>query len=434
MALRPGDAAAGGNCRRRVIRRAAWPAARAALAGAAALAGSAALGSALGLAASAASAARPALGRGRRLAGAGQADGEEAGEVFYLGSAVPNRNIPPPTSGCTALGKTWQPLSAAPFASRTSWDWCQQSCATEKVTSIDGSIAPCEHFAFFPDGRCYLQGAGAVLKESLECSQAHPCEHGFAVVSGPADCNNTAMWAVPPVGATTAPATEGGADNAGAIAGAAVGAAAAGAAVGAGAAAGAAATPAPLPKGVIKGFYYSPRDMPGTLRVLSANWEACMNLCASNLACKHFGFWPDGGCHQQGNNATLTKATCSEEESVNCTQLGVVSGPRDLSDESLWAPPMEWVDSRTTGIKPKPLAGASREVDVEAPKETPVQHGGFPLVWIGVLAAILLVVYGFSRGWFGGSDDEDDSDRETQEFDEDDSADLSVPLKQQFAS
>lgn len=133
---------------------------------------------------------------------------------WYIGSAVPDRNVAPPTSGCTALGKIWAPLSpdpAMPFFSRVSWDWCQDLCNRSTVTLPTGMAVACAHFAFFPDGKCFLQGPDATLQEADRCNTTVSCEHDFQVVSGPADCALTSMWAVPPptsrvVTTTTPPA------------------------------------------------------------------------------------------------------------------------------------------------------------------------------------------------------------------------------------
>jgi len=75
--------------------------------------------------------------------------------------------------------------------------------------------------------------------------------------------------------------------------------------------------------------------MIGTARTITPNWRSCMDLCASNAFCQHFGYWPDGGCNQQGSDSMLIKAQCLDGEET-CAGLEVISGPRDFSDKALW--------------------------------------------------------------------------------------------------
>ncbi|CAE7665191.1 unnamed protein product [Symbiodinium sp. CCMP2456] len=61
---------------------------------------------------------------------------------------------------------------------------------------------------------------------------------------------------------------------------------------------------------------YVPVDMPGQGGVRGvARWEDCQHRCAGVTGCRHFSFWPDGGCHFQDGSAYLTP------------DPGVVSGP-----------------------------------------------------------------------------------------------------------
>mmetsp|Transcript_95226 Transcript_95226/g.266655 ORF Transcript_95226/g.266655 Transcript_95226/m.266655 type:complete len:154 (-) Transcript_95226:482-943(-) len=74
-----------------------------------------------------------------------------------------------------------------------------------------------------------------------------------------------------------------------------------------------ATTAEPLPAAVVVGYYYVPIEKAGTARLVAlAGWKECQQLCAANVFCDHFAYWPsDSGCMQQSNNVTLVQATCA---------------------------------------------------------------------------------------------------------------------------
>jgi len=497
--------------------------------------------------------------------------------TYYPGNAVPKRNMPP-TEGCTVTGKIFKPLTPVPetmehpFVTRVGWDWCQNSCARAQVTDLYGSSYPCQHFAFFPDGKCYLGGKNAVLEDADNCNATNPCEHGFQVISGPPSCANKSNWVFPPVATaagsaattaapteaapttvvaetvapttaapttvapetvaptaaapeTTAPETaapETDAATAAAATAAAATATAAATAIAAPTAESAAKTlakgadcqtggtpcedgliclggevvgvagvctesgpkdvavvapvvvdptvvtmaptvtmtspttvtmtmvatttaPPPPANSTIVGYYYEPHNMDGTARITTPNWDMCYQLCKSNVFCEHFGYWPDGGCHQQGSNVTLVKASEKCQNTTDCPGLEVISGPRDLSDEKLWpsvdlaklgaagaaaaaaasaaaaavpapAPPVTTIDDKT-----EPVVSSSGPNDVQLRKGEESSGGGSGwLVGLLVVLGLAGAAYAaYSMGLFGDGydkyDDDDDNDEDPED-------------------
>jgi len=424
---------------------------------------------------------------------------------YYLGNANPRRNVPPPTTGCTVLGKIYSPVNpgniGSQFHNQISWDWCQHACAGATVVELDGTAGPCQHFAFFPDGKCYLQGANTSLIDPPNCTEAMPCEHGFPVISGPPDCANNATWAVPPrnspklvgegaecngslppqyaticmtglycnapsgkMGATgtcvkgtqpplaipvaapiqtinvptpppltTLPPVTVAAPKAVVVSTPEPTTITA-----------TTTTPAPtttattttttqepLPAGaVVVGYYYSPFEMPGTARTVAlGGWKECQQLCAANVFCDHFAYWPnDDGCMHQGNNVTLVKATCLLSNATDCPGMHVITGPRNLTDQATWP------DLGAVGVAPTaaptvappvvvPLDGTATQVHKSAATPvTPVQAaqggGGMSPAMLGGIVALVAIVgavlaFALTQGWFGGEgEEEEDSDIE----------------------
>lgn len=133
------------------------------------------------------------------MASPGAADEGE----YFEGNAVEGRNVPP-LKGCTVAGKFWEPLSPTPgqpYIRSQGWDWCQQHCQEQVVTDPYGTPVTCTHFAFYPDGSCFIQGNAVTLVDDTE----GPYAHGFRVISGPRDCGNRSTWADPNYNAEGAP-------------------------------------------------------------------------------------------------------------------------------------------------------------------------------------------------------------------------------------
>eukprot|EP00446_Apocalathium_sp_SHHI-4_P084510 CAMPEP_0177478298 /NCGR_PEP_ID=MMETSP0369-20130122/24608_1 /TAXON_ID=447022 ORGANISM="Scrippsiella hangoei-like, Strain SHHI-4" /NCGR_SAMPLE_ID=MMETSP0369 /ASSEMBLY_ACC=CAM_ASM_000364 /LENGTH=482 /DNA_ID=CAMNT_0018953711 /DNA_START=17 /DNA_END=1465 /DNA_ORIENTATION=- len=396
------------------------------------------------------------------------------GTWYWEGNTVPNRDVPP-MPGCTVYGKVYWPLAQFPltdnsYTLQNGWDWCQKLCKDSLLPTANGSYVPCAHFAYFPDGKCFLQDSNTTLVEAPACGTLHPCENNFEVVSGPADCKNKASWVFPPGGVTpeigpepgitsteaptfpptlppptlppfvppTLPPTlppmptlapvpspapvviaapvlvdvpeattlrplaklgescnptlsppyeinceEGldcitadpsmmGASGICSVPETTTTTTTAGPTV-----------PPPPPGATIVGYLYTPHTMEGTVKAYTSDWYACYNLCVSNPLCQHFGYWPDEGCHQQGNNAMLVKATCNAT-TPDCPGLKVLSGPRNLTDRALW--PVV------------PTGQALGNADVSAPvfaAQTMVAAdsggGGMPtLVILGLIATMII--------------------------------------------
>eukprot|EP00429_Kryptoperidinium_foliaceum_P008090 CAMPEP_0176025160 /NCGR_PEP_ID=MMETSP0120_2-20121206/12304_1 /TAXON_ID=160619 /ORGANISM="Kryptoperidinium foliaceum, Strain CCMP 1326" /LENGTH=420 /DNA_ID=CAMNT_0017358341 /DNA_START=27 /DNA_END=1286 /DNA_ORIENTATION=+ len=377
---------------------------------------------------------------------------------YYLGNAVPRRNVPPPTTGCTAVGKVWAPISpdpSLPFVSRISWDWCQELCNKSTVTLASGMAAPCVHFAFFPDGKCYLQGPDAVLTDADRCNSTAPCDHDYQVVSGPADCGHESLWAVPPVTkepvtkevATTSAglllakrpmsklkhAGEGETCNGSLPPQFAILCADGLTCVTDGLngspgicrpeASTSQRAPSPMmivdpppENATIVGQYYVPHIMEGTSKTIAPSWRACMEICASNPSCKHFGYWPDGGCHQQAGDAKLTQAICDNSE-PSCDGLQVISGPRDIGDKSLWPVLAQSMRAKSQEPQAQHDRGAVLASSGGTKMETTSESGGLPVVSIlvGVLAAAVIAAGAGFYAWSRGLHDEDASDEEEGE-------------------
>mmetsp|Transcript_61371 Transcript_61371/g.179368 ORF Transcript_61371/g.179368 Transcript_61371/m.179368 type:complete len:765 (-) Transcript_61371:123-2417(-) len=71
-----------------------------------------------------------------------------------------------------------------------------------------------------------------------------------------------------------------------------------------------------------RGLRYDPPDMVFQGRTVEVNAAACQARCSSTLNCKHFAFWPDGGCHLQDQYAKQTSAE----------DYRVVSGPPSCNE------------------------------------------------------------------------------------------------------
>mmetsp|Transcript_20260 Transcript_20260/g.44241 ORF Transcript_20260/g.44241 Transcript_20260/m.44241 type:complete len:391 (+) Transcript_20260:187-1359(+) len=99
----------------------------------------------------------------------------------------------------------------------------------------------------------------------------------------------------------------------------------------------------------VTGYTYEPADMEGFERTLVLNWEGCQERCQQSTGCITWAYWPDGGCHIQGANTKLVKATCPVDMPV-CQNLAVVSGPRDFSDK--WYPSLPSADSQGVDASP----------------------------------------------------------------------------------
>jgi len=118
------------------------------------------------------------------------------------GNTVPGRNVPP-VKGCTVTGMSYAPLNPKgtmeDHTMTSSWDWCQYQCQSSVVINNDGKAVPCAHFAWYPDGQCFLQDDNVTLTTDKWCNSTHPCtENNFQVVSGPANCSVTSLWVYPP--------------------------------------------------------------------------------------------------------------------------------------------------------------------------------------------------------------------------------------------
>jgi len=70
---------------------------------------------------------------------------------------------------------------------------------------------------------------------------------------------------------------------------------------------------------------YVPLNMPGTDRTTEENANACQRRCQKNPSCKHFTFWPDGGCHIQDGSAKAEKGQDITAGPPNCP---VIKTPR----------------------------------------------------------------------------------------------------------
>jgi len=142
--------------------------------------------------------------------------------------------------------------------------------------------------------------------------------------------------------------------------------------------------------------------MTGTARIPTANWEACRQLCFSNPFCEHFGYWPDGGCHQQGSNATLVSAADKCKNTTNCSGLEVISGPRDLSMVNLW-PKL----SLSHAAEPVASTAAPDAVDdgIDMRQSEASSGGSSSVGWVLGVIALLAIVGGlyaaYSMGLFG---------------------------------
>jgi len=132
-----------------------------------------------------------------------------------------------------------------------------------------------------------------------------------------------------------------------------------------------------------------------------------MQLCVGNPFCQHFGFWPDGGCMLQGGDAKLVKAACDASQ-PDCPGERVVTGPRDLADETLW---------------PRLAAPtADREVDVvevveDVPTATSSPFPGRLVLGALGLAALGAVFFASRKGLCEAEDDEDEQSGEDEEVD-----------------
>lgn len=459
--------------------------------------------------------------------------------VFYEGNAVPGRNVPP-MPGCTAKGKTYDPITPRgpnhPWTKQNGWDWCQHYCNLNKVTDVYGTIYPCKSWAFFPDGRCYLQGVDTKLVEASDCNSTHACDHDFEVITGPPDCNNVSSWIYPPQPGQVTPAPTTPLSTPAPVTVATTIAAPVATTVaptepptlpetttekpkepkivgmgekcngsifpGTLCAEGLncladvqmpgawgictqptttpadkshekmtttlptvppppvmatlpsteATTPAPiapattiqvvtvattvqevttadpLAGATLLGYYYEPT----AVKTPTPDWRSCAALCASNVFCQNFGYWPDGLCHQQhGDNITFVKAICPEDGS-DCPGSKVISGPRDLTDKSLWPNPALAVssshqtDKEVTVITdtppvvaPPPDTTHNREVEVHT---SGAGSSGWGPLLIGLLAFLVVGCGAFAAYQKGVcSDNYGESDEE--EYDEEEAED-----------
>mmetsp|Transcript_24123 Transcript_24123/g.51443 ORF Transcript_24123/g.51443 Transcript_24123/m.51443 type:complete len:472 (+) Transcript_24123:96-1511(+) len=393
-----------------------------------------------------------------------------------LGNTVPGRNVPP-LKGCTAVGQSYQPMGLLQGTEK-GWDWCQYLCTHSEVLDDSGKAEPCVHFNFYPNGHCYLTGAAAELKEDEWCNTTSPCENGFAVVSGPLTCTKTSLWAFPEMATTPPPPTEqplsgneaengttavkfakmnedcdddtpcapymdclGQTFNSPGICAPRL------------TTEGSTTTTitststtiylpfgtaAPPPEGATAtGYFYEPVSMQGTSPIWTDTWKSCHQLCVANPFCEHWGYWPDHTCTQQGSSSILKEAKCKEGEK-DCGDLKVVSGPRDLTDASLWP----FATSTSTTTTKEPLVKAKGfglnisdinnstnltekvlvimdRVSTAAP--TPEYHGtGFNhwMLFLGVLALVSAIGFGVYQS-FGRGNDDDHSQRSLLNYDQD---------------
>jgi len=155
------------------------------------------------------------------------------------------------------------------------------------------------------------------------------------------------------------------------------------------------------------GYFYAPVLMAGSLSVPEANWKACQQLCASNVACAHFGYWPNGTCTQQSQDAKLYQSSCTG--GPGCATAGVISGPRNLTDESSW-----------------PDLGAALsagEFDTSIAAKEAASSGGGKGAWFLAILIILVVGGGayaaYSMGLFDSILSGEDTDEERVEEDSD---------------
>uniref|UniRef100_A0A6U9QC35 Apple domain-containing protein n=1 Tax=Zooxanthella nutricula TaxID=1333877 RepID=A0A6U9QC35_9DINO len=446
----------------------------------------------------------------------------ENANTYYLGNFVPRRNVPP-MKGCTVLGKVYWPITpdmfAKPYTIQHGWDWCQHKCENMWVSELDGTAAPCTHFAFYPDGKCFLQGKNVTLETAPECNMTNPCEHGFPVVSGPKTCDDQKLWAVPPADPTPPPTytttpeptttttppklagegerctpslpppynvrcEEGLNCNTNGLLGAPgicsskvglggecdinLGPSATklcldslecgtkpGAPPGAPGvcqelttatdesensdtvvAAPVVVAPPPPPTTVttttvtttsttvtvstttttkdlppagatITGWYYTPLG----LQLSAPGWRGCTDLCKADVFCQHFVYYPHSSvCRTTGKDVFLQKATCENNE-TDCAELGVISGPRNLTDKALWPK----IPVETTA---PPATVAERAVDIIQDAGDGGGGGASPLLIVLVLALLGVLgtgVYGYNQGWFGGDSDDDDEEQYSDE-------------------
>lgn len=251
---------------------------------------------------------------------------------------VPNDATP---EGCTTRGAYWSPNLENSKTGQAAWTSCQGACSADPA---------CEHFAFWPDGGCVLQGANAtLLNATLQCQEAasgaaslEACQGG-AVISGPKVCNEAE-------------------EN---------------------------SEPAPPGNCTVTGYYYSPV---GKMELQAATMESCQDLCFSDIGCQMFSFWPDQGCVYHNFTAKLVKAECSATE-PDCPGSRVISGAQRCGPKFYSMYPV------LAGTAPAPLPAPPGPFE---PKETAAEtapSSSFPWGWLflGALfvgAVVAAVIYG----------------------------------------
>ena len=67
---------------------------------------------------------------------------------------------------------------------------------------------------------------------------------------------------------------------------------------------------------------WDPLDIPGEVRTVENSLESCRQRCVNTAGCYGMSFWPDGGCHLAGEDATLV-ANNDNVQSYGCSTSSI---------------------------------------------------------------------------------------------------------------
>lgn len=89
------------------------------------------------------------------------------------------------------------------------------------------------------------------------------------------------------------------------------------------------------------GVHFEPLNMKGQERIFAGSVTECQAWCVQTADCRHFAFWPDGGCHLQDRSALALRTETDAEANVVagppfCSHALDPSdqGPQDLSSST----------------------------------------------------------------------------------------------------
>lgn len=177
-----------------------------------------------------------------------------------------------PKDFCLTPGYKWMPLNmqGTDRTEEPTKEACQARCARTDN---------CMHFTYWRDRGCHLQDAWVQREHDREAlSGPASCEAPFLSGNASSDIGQHAEGFAdapsPTPGPTPAPSP--------------------------------AATPEPSSEAFCfeSGKRWEPKNMDGQGRTSEQSQLKCQVRCATTPNCRHFSYWPDGGCHLQDGNAT----------------------------------------------------------------------------------------------------------------------------------